>query len=162
MTVREEKFSDIEVEELREFEDADFEEERFSRRSRPWLLPLLLGTGLGIAIAFGGMRLLANRSAGQQNPVATKSAANVAPSMTVTVAPIETTRIARTLNTTGTVTARDLIPVLPQTNGLQIKQVLAKEGDSVNKVKFWQFWMIQYCKTKFAKQKQMWNQSKQM
>jgi RND family efflux transporter MFP subunit len=131
MTVREEKFSDIEVEELREFEDADFEEERFSRRSRPWLLPLLLGTGLGIAIAFGGMRLLANRSAGQQNPVATKSAANVAPSMTVTVAPIETTRIARTLNTTGTVTARDLIPVLPQTNGLQIKQVLAKEGDSV-------------------------------
>jgi HlyD family secretion protein len=127
----EEHLSDIDVQELREIEDADFEEERVSRRSRPWLLPLLLGTALGIAIALGGMRLLANRSAGQQNPVATKPAANLAPSMTVTVAPVEITRIARTLTTTGTVTARDLIPVLPQTNGLQIKQVLVKEGDSV-------------------------------
>jgi RND family efflux transporter MFP subunit len=131
MTVREEKFSEIEVEEVSEFEDADFEEDQISRRSRPWLLPLLLGTTLGIAIAFGGMRLLANRSAGQQNPAATKPAASVAPSMTVTVAPVETTRVARILNTTGTVTARDLIPVLPLTNGLQIKQVLVKEGDSV-------------------------------
>lgn len=127
----EEHLSDIDVQKLREIEDADFEEEWVSRRSRPWLLPLLLGTTLGIAIALGGMRLLANRSAGQQNPVATKSAANLAPSMTVTVAPVEITRVARTLNTTGTVTARDLIPVLPQTNGLQIKQVLVKEGDSV-------------------------------
>ena len=129
--MREEKFSDIEVEEVSEFEDGDFEEERVSRRSRPWLLPLLLGTALGIAIALGGMRLLANRSPSQQNPVATKPAASVAPSMTVTVAPVETTRVARTLNTTGTITARDLIPVLPLTNGLQIKQVLVKEGDLV-------------------------------
>jgi HlyD family secretion protein len=131
MTVREEKFSDIEVEEVSEFEDADFEEERVGSRSRPWLLPLLLGTGLGIAIALGGIRLLANRSAGQEKPVATKPAASIAPSMTVTVAPVETTRVARILNTTGTITARDLIPVLPLTNGLQIKQVLVKEGDSV-------------------------------
>jgi len=41
--------------------------------------------------------------------------------MSVTVAPVETTRVARTLNTTGTA-ARDLIAVLPQTTGLQIKQ----------------------------------------
>lgn len=129
--MKEEKFSDIGVEEDFEVEDAEFEEERVGRQKRPWLMPLLLGVGLGIAIAFGGMRLLANRSAGQQNPVATKPAATVAPSMTVTVAPVETTRVARTLNTTGSVAARDLIPVLPQTNGLQIKQVLVKEGDSV-------------------------------
>lgn len=129
--MREEKFSDIEVQDLREIEDADFESEQVGRQKRPWLIPLLLGVGLGVAIAFGGMRLLANRSAGQQNPVATKPAASIAPSMTVTVAPVETTRVARILNTTGTVTARDLIPVLPQTNGLQIKQVLVKEGDSV-------------------------------
>jgi len=37
--------------------------------------------------------------------------------MSVTVAPVETTRVARTLNTTGTVAARDLIAVLPQTTG---------------------------------------------
>lgn len=129
--MREENFSDIEVEEAFEVEDADFEEEQVGRQKRPWLLPLLLGTALGVAIALGGMRLLANRSAGQQNPVATKSAANVAPSMTVTVAPVETARIARTLNAKGTVAARNLIPVLPQTNGLQIKQVLVKEGDAV-------------------------------
>lgn len=130
--MREERFSDIEMQDGMEVEDARFEEKAIGSRSRSWLLPLLLGTGLGVAIAFGGMRLLADRPV-QQNPVANKSAANVAPSMTVTIAPVETTRVARTLNTTGTIAARDLIPVLPQTNGLQIKQVLVKEGDSVKK-----------------------------
>lgn len=129
----EERFSDIEVQDGMDVENARFEEKAIGSGSRSWLFPLLLGTGLGVAIAFGGIRLLADRPAAQQNPVANKSAANVAPSMTVTIAPVETTRVARTLNTTGTIAARDLIPVLPQTNGLQIKQVLVKEGDSVKK-----------------------------
>jgi len=47
--------------------------------------------------------------------------------MSVTVAPVETTRVARTLNTTGTVAARELIAVLPQT-GLQIKQIPWKKA----------------------------------
>jgi len=47
--------------------------------------------------------------------------------MSVTVAPVETTR-ARTLNTTGTVAARELIAVLPQTTGLQIKQIPWKKA----------------------------------
>jgi multidrug efflux pump subunit AcrA (membrane-fusion protein) len=51
--------------------------------------------------------------------------------MSVTVAPVQTTSVARTLNVTGTVAARDLIPVLPQTTGLQIKQILVEEGDVV-------------------------------
>jgi len=40
-------------------------------------------------------------------------------------------RVARTPNTTGTVAARDLIAVLPQTTGLQIKQILVEAGDVV-------------------------------
>jgi RND family efflux transporter MFP subunit len=51
--------------------------------------------------------------------------------MTVTVAEVETTRVTRTLPTTGTVAASDLIPVLPQTNGLQIIRILVNEGDVV-------------------------------
>ncbi len=129
----EEHFSDIQVEDALGDEDFSFRKKPRERQRRSWLLPLGLGTGLGIAIAFGGMRFLANSPTGQQNPVANKAAANVAPSMTVTVAPVETTRVARTLNTTGTVAARDLIPVLPQTNGLQIQKVLVKEGDLVKK-----------------------------
>jgi len=46
--------------------------------------------------------------------------------MSVTVAPVETTRVAR--NTTGTVAARELIAVLPQTTGLQIKQIPWKKA----------------------------------
>jgi len=52
--------------------------------------------------------------------------------MSVTVASA-TTRVARTLNVTGTVAARDLIPVLPQTTDLQIEQLLVYEGDVVKK-----------------------------
>jgi HlyD family secretion protein len=55
----------------------------------------------------------------------------VAPSMTVTFARAETTRIFRTLPVTGNIAARDLTPVLPQSNGLQVKQVLVDIGDFV-------------------------------
>ncbi len=91
---------------------------------------VLIGTGVGIAIAVGGMRLL-SRPAAQTPAVAPQQQQNRPPSMSVTVAPVETTRVARTLNTTGTVAARDLIAVLPQTTGLQIEQILVDEGDVV-------------------------------
>jgi multidrug efflux pump subunit AcrA (membrane-fusion protein) len=51
--------------------------------------------------------------------------------MSVTVAPVENTRIARKLSVTGTVAARELIAVLPQITGLQIEQILVDEGDLV-------------------------------
>lgn len=123
----EESYSEIEVEEPITVEDSTWQKKRVRRRS--WPMPLLVGTGLGLGIAFAGMRVLGNRSTGEQPPAA--KATKVAPTMTVTVGPTETTRVARILNTNGTVAARDLTPVLPQTNGLQIKQVLVNVGDSV-------------------------------
>ncbi|KAF3890594.1 MULTISPECIES: efflux RND transporter periplasmic adaptor subunit [Nostocales] len=126
----EESLSKLELEESVVVKDAIREEEiTVPKQGNPWLIPLLVGTGLGVALSFGGMRLFSNLSVNQQ-PVATKSVA-IAPNMTVTVALVETTRVARTLYATGSVAARDLTPVLPQANGLQIKQILVKEGEKV-------------------------------
>ena len=91
---------------------------------------ILVGTGIGIAIAVGGTRLFPRPAA--KPPVAANQGQSETASQSVTIAPVETTFIARRLNVTGTVAARDdLIPVLPQTTGLQIKQVLVREGDVV-------------------------------
>ncbi|WGV26630.1 efflux RND transporter periplasmic adaptor subunit [Halotia branconii] len=115
------------------------EDESFSKadtqQTRPWLIPLFIGTGLGIAIALGGISLFTYLPSRQQSAVAKKVAPTVNPAMTVTIAPVEKTRIFRTFNTTGTVAARDLIPVLPQVNSLQIKIIPEdiKEGAFVNK-----------------------------
>ena len=90
---------------------------------------ILVGTGIGIAIAVGGIHLFSRPTA--KPPVAANQGQSQA-SQTVTIAPVEMTPITRRLNVTGTVAARDdLIPVLPQTTGLQIKQVLVREGDTV-------------------------------
>ncbi len=51
----------------------------------------------------------------------------------MTVAPVESAQVGETLEATGTVAAYDLLPVLPQANGLQIKQVLVNEGEAVEK-----------------------------
>ncbi len=126
----EESFSELEVQDSVASSDVNSETEKIDEKRRPWLVPLLIGTGLGVAIAIGGTRIIGNRPSVANNAVA-KSTAKVAPVMTVTVVPAQTTRIPRTLSATGTVAAQDLIPVLPQTNGLQIKQVLVNEGDNV-------------------------------
>ena len=91
---------------------------------------VLIGTGLGMAIAFGGTRFL-SRPTAKAPTVAQQSPQQ--PAMSVTVAPVQTARVARTLNVTGSVAARDLIPVLPQTTGLRIEQLLVDEGDVVKK-----------------------------
>lgn len=127
---------------MRKFVEAESEEfevdkERYSvtpvgnlkpkRRFQSWFPPLLLGTGLGIAIALGGIRFTSRPS----QPSATQPKQTQAVSMSVTVAPVESTRIARNLSVTGTVAADELIAVLPQTTGLQIEQILVDEGDFV-------------------------------
>lgn len=100
------------------------------QRSRGWLVPLLLGTGLGIAIAVGGTRLL-NRPPAQTS---TAQPSQLQPaSLTVALAPVERAPVARELNVTGTVAARNLISVLPEATGLQIEQILVEEGDVVEK-----------------------------
>lgn len=93
---------------------------------------LLAGAGIGVAATL----LAVNLTAAKQNArpaVPIPSATVQATAQTVTVAPVESAQVGETLEATGTVVAYDLLPVLPQANGLQIKQVLVKEGDAVEK-----------------------------
>ncbi|WP_414571223.1 efflux RND transporter periplasmic adaptor subunit [Nostoc sp. CCY 9925] len=127
-----ESVSEVEVEKPVTSEDATLANKSNQKQTRVWLKPLFLGAGLGIAIAFGGMAILSRLPSNQQSAVGDQK---VNPAMTVTIATVENARVVRTLKTTGTVAARDLIPVLPQTNGLQIKSIPedVKEGAFVKK-----------------------------
>lgn len=91
---------------------------------------VLISTGIGIAIASGGVRLLYHPPAKQT--VVAKPEQSQTAGQSVTVARVESSPIAQAIDVTGTVAARgDLIPVLPQTTGLQINQVLVQEGETV-------------------------------
>ena len=93
---------------------------------------MLAGAGIGVAATLLAVHL----TGGKQNArpaVPMPSATVQATAQTVTVAPVESAAVGETLEATGTVVAYDLLPVLPQANGLQIKQVLVKEGDAVEK-----------------------------
>jgi HlyD family secretion protein len=130
LIVGEESFSELEVQKPISVD----EEEMWDAEPKPkrgWLTPLMLGLGMGIIIALGGIRVFSQRpgTAQQAKPVVTST--SQAPSMTVTVAQAETTRISRTLPVTGSIAARDLTPVLPQSNGLQVKQILVDVGNYV-------------------------------
>ncbi|MBW4630481.1 MAG: efflux RND transporter periplasmic adaptor subunit [Iphinoe sp. HA4291-MV1] len=128
----EESFSELEVQEPVAFdEDANWQKKRVYRKQHSWLIPLFIGIVLGGGIAFGVMRVLNHRVSEKMTVAENQPAQKAAPTMTVTVAPVETTRVAQTLSTTGTVAARDLTPVLPQANGLQIKKILVNVGDFV-------------------------------
>ncbi|MCC5636273.1 efflux RND transporter periplasmic adaptor subunit [Nostoc sp. CHAB 5844] len=130
-----ESMSELELEEIVTDEQKSLSQKSATQKTHPWLKPLFVGTGLGIAIALGGMGVLSQLPARQQQAVANKVTPKPNPVMTVTVATVETTRVARTFNSTGTIAARDLIPVLPQANGLQVKIIPEdiKEGTYVKK-----------------------------
>jgi RND family efflux transporter MFP subunit len=107
------------------------EPEASPRKELSWPT-MLAGAGIGVAATL----LAVNLTAGKQNArpaVPIPSATQQATAQTVTVAPVESAQVGETLEATGTVVAYDLLPVLPQANGLQIKQVLVKEGDAVEK-----------------------------
>lgn len=91
---------------------------------------VLAGVGIGVAATLLAVHLMPRQSA---PTAATAKVAGTPTSQTVTVAAVESASVAQTLEATGTVAAYDLLPVLPQTNGLQIKQVLVAEGDTVEK-----------------------------
>ena len=109
-------------------------------RGSPRSLPAMaVGMVIGVAIAFGGMRFAGKDTA--PVPTVADNVATSAPtsidqlppaSQTVTVAAVTSDRISQTLEATGTVEAYDLLPILPQATGLQIKQVLVDEGDYVS------------------------------
>ncbi|TAG54852.1 MAG: efflux RND transporter periplasmic adaptor subunit, partial [Oscillatoriales cyanobacterium] len=93
---------------------------------------LLAGAGIGVAATLLAVHLTAGQKSARP-PVAAPAAAQQGTHQTVTVAAVESAEVAQTLEATGTVAPYDLLPVLPQANGLQIKQVLVKEGDAVEK-----------------------------
>jgi len=128
--VTNEPLAEFEPEEPEVVEKTTWIEKRFSLASTPmgWLMPLFLGTGLGIGIAFVGMRLLPSPTEGS---IAKPLQLLKTTLPTVTVASAVTSRIDRSLYTTGTVAARQLILVLPQTSGLQIKKILVDEGKQI-------------------------------
>lgn len=90
-----------------------------------------LAAGLAIGLIFG-VGVLGRRPAPPSEPSADEIAAeSTIPAQTVTVASVDSRQVSRTLEATGTVTAYDLLPILPRATGLQIQQVLVDEGDSV-------------------------------
>ena len=93
---------------------------------------LLAGAGIGVAATLLAVHLTAGQKSARP-AVAAPAAAQQGTAQTVTVAAVESAEVAQTLEATGTVAPYDLLPVLPQANGLQIKQVLVKEGDAVEK-----------------------------
>ena len=97
---------------------------------------MISGLGLGILGTVAVMHFYVNPKTQAPEPTNNQAAvvevsASAASRQTVTVAPVELATVTRQLDVTGSVEAYDLLPVLPQASGLQIQQVLAKEGDLV-------------------------------
>lgn len=115
--------------------DVDFAPEGIVSRSKPaarggWLSGpkgLLIGLGLGLALAFGATKIATSSA---PEGAASVDAEQVA-SASVTVANAELAPVQRTIETNGTVEAFDLLSVSPRASGLQILSVLVREGDRV-------------------------------
>jgi HlyD family secretion protein len=105
-----------------------------SSSSQGWLdhnKKLLIGVFLGCFLTLMGNRFLTPSTSSQASaPEETKTSAP-STKQTVTVATVEQTKIDRTLDVTGTVSAFELIPVLSPSSNLQIKSILVEEGQWV-------------------------------
>ncbi len=91
---------------------------------------VLIGLGAGILLTLVGTRLMGGGDpppAEVPPPVATSATAQ-----TVTTIPAQVGSVQDTLTVNGTVQAVDLLEVTPQVSGLQIRQMLVREGDSVS------------------------------
>lgn len=90
---------------------------------------LVIGIGIGVVLAVGGTRFLGSQPT---NAPAKKPAPTTAPAQTlgqsVTVATVENSRVNRTLEATGSVSAFEMIPVSSQATGLQIQEVLVDQN----------------------------------
>ncbi len=116
-----------------EIEDDEEELDSPHSSGRGWFAQrrtTIVAVAIGLLIAVGavvGMRFLP-KSGAKARP---STQSETPTSMTVTLAPVETTPVVRTIKATGTVAAIELIPVLPQTTGLLIREVAVREGNDV-------------------------------
>ncbi len=92
------------------------------RRRRWWIAGLL-----GLAVAGGGAYVALKPNA----PAAPVAAAKPATALTVTAAPVQNGTVPRTLMITGSLAARDELPIGTETEGLAISDVLVDIGDRV-------------------------------
>lgn len=99
------------------------------RKASPGYGKLLIGVGIGVAIALIGPRLFSGDSEPAAPPAA-DSASQVS-AQTVRVAPVKIGQVAERLTVTGTIEPANLLAVTPQIGGLQIRDVLVNEGDLV-------------------------------
>lgn len=89
---------------------------------------LVLGMVAGVGLTLGVTRLLADRPA---PPESVQTAPLPPAGQAVTTAQVASATVAETLAVNGTVQATDLLSIAPQVGGLQIRQVLVREGDAV-------------------------------
>ncbi|NJL45863.1 MAG: biotin/lipoyl-binding protein [Leptolyngbyaceae cyanobacterium SM2_3_12] len=90
---------------------------------------LLVGLGAGVLLTLVGTRLVGGPAANPEEDAPPQAAVS---SQTVSVAPVVPTTVADTLAVNGTVQAIDLLSISPQVSGLQIRQMLVREGDAVS------------------------------
>ncbi|HIK44337.1 MAG TPA: biotin/lipoyl-binding protein, partial [Leptolyngbyaceae cyanobacterium M65_K2018_010] len=98
-----------------------------SSRPRRWS-GLWIGLGAGILLTLGANRLMGG---GETAPPAAPVPPPATATQTVTVATVAPATIVDRLAVNGTVQAVDLLSIAPQASGLQIRQLLVREGDRV-------------------------------
>ena len=98
---------------------------------------ILLGFGAGIVVSLGAGIWLSQASGEQDGSdsndpaVAAEQAEQAGAAKSVTIAPAQPAQIRQFLSATGTVEARELVPVKSQATGLQVMRILVFEGQSV-------------------------------
>jgi HlyD family secretion protein len=93
---------------------------------------ILLGLGLGIAIALGGTKLFSNPSPSKSAPTTAPAASkNTAAGQSVSVEAAQIAGVIQSVPIQGTVQARDWVLVIPKFAGVQIKTILVDEGQRV-------------------------------
>lgn len=89
---------------------------------------LMLGAGAGVLLTLGAGRLMGGPDTA---PAAEDTPAPAVAAQTVTATAATPATLADSLTVNGTVQAVDLLEVAPQVSGLQIRQVLVREGNRV-------------------------------
>lgn len=117
---------------ISEWEDIELK----SRSRQGWLSGgrgVMLGIGLGMAIAIGGGRFLSAPPSQAEPQPSEPPAVAAAPALTVSIDTARFNAIPQTLNVTGTVQAVDLLQVAPQSSGLLVREILARKGEQVRR-----------------------------